>query len=145
MWLIRIVNVGQTWSGTWRYDPAPSICQEVAYIWMSYLGNNLYIYRTKKTPALWHWSFRYFGGFCNLGAMLPEALAESMASEKPVFMDVRPWGSMSSIVTHSFIRGNRILAWRFRGILTLNFCFRYWQNCWRVSEEWFQSQLRAFC
>jgi len=37
----------------------------------------------------------------------PEALAESMASEKPVFMDVRPWGSMSSIVTHSYIRGNR--------------------------------------
>ena len=48
-------------------------------------------------------------------AMLPEALAESMASEKPVFMDVRPWGSMSSIVTHSFIRGNRNLAWGFKG------------------------------
>lgn len=47
--------------------------------------------------------------------MLPEALAESMASEKPVFMDVRPWGSMSSIVTHSFIRGNRNLAWEPQG------------------------------
>lgn len=41
-----------------------------------------------------------------IGLIDHHALAESMASEKPLFMDVRPWGSMSSIVTHSFIRGS---------------------------------------
>lgn len=44
-----------------------------------------------------------------IGLIDHHALAESMASEKPVFMDVRPWGSMSSIVTHSYIRGNRMI------------------------------------
>lgn len=34
-------------------------------------------------------------------------LSENFSSQKPVFMDVRPWGSMSSIVAHSFIRSNR--------------------------------------
>ncbi|CAK9073695.1 unnamed protein product [Durusdinium trenchii] len=44
-----------------------------------------------------------------IGLIDHHALAESMASEKPLFMDVRPWGSMSSIVTHAFIRGNRMI------------------------------------
>ncbi|CAJ1453196.1 unnamed protein product [Effrenium voratum] len=44
-----------------------------------------------------------------IGLIDHHALAESMASEKPLFMDVRPWGSMSSIVAHAFIRGNRMI------------------------------------
>jgi len=44
-----------------------------------------------------------------VGLIDHHALAESMASEKPLFMDVRPWGSMSSIIAHSFIRGNRMI------------------------------------
>lgn len=37
------------------------------------------------------------------------ALSENFSSEKPLFLDIRPWGSMSTIVAHSFIRGNREL------------------------------------
>lgn len=36
-------------------------------------------------------------------------LSESFSSQKPVFMDIRPWGSMSTIVAHSFIRSNRLM------------------------------------
>lgn len=31
------------------------------------------------------------------------AIADNFSSEKPVYMDVRPWGSMSSIVAHAFV------------------------------------------
>lgn len=34
-------------------------------------------------------------------------LSESFSSQKPLFMDIRPWGSMSTIVAHCFIRSNR--------------------------------------
>lgn len=34
-------------------------------------------------------------------------LSESFNSQKPIFMDIRPWGSMSTIVAHCFIRSNR--------------------------------------
>mmetsp|Transcript_57386 Transcript_57386/g.101817 ORF Transcript_57386/g.101817 Transcript_57386/m.101817 type:complete len:554 (-) Transcript_57386:98-1759(-) len=44
-----------------------------------------------------------------VGLIDHHALAENMSSEKPLFMDVRPWGSMSSIIAHSFIRGHRVI------------------------------------
>lgn len=43
------------------------------------------------------------------GVIDHHALAESLSSEKPMFMDIRPWGSMSSIVAHSYIRSNRVI------------------------------------
>lgn len=42
-----------------------------------------------------------------VGLIDHHALSETFASEKPVFMDLRPWGSMSTIVAHAFIRSNR--------------------------------------
>lgn len=41
------------------------------------------------------------------GVVDHHALSESFSSQKPLFMDLRPWGSMSSIIAHSFIRSNR--------------------------------------
>ena len=32
------------------------------------------------------------------------ALDENIYTKAPLFMDVRPWGSMSTIITHSFLR-----------------------------------------
>lgn len=42
-----------------------------------------------------------------VGLIDHHCLSESFSSQKPVFMDIRPWGSMSTIVAHSFIRSNR--------------------------------------
>eukprot|EP00397_Hematodinium_sp_SG-2012_P015809 GEMP01016110.1.p1 GENE.GEMP01016110.1~~GEMP01016110.1.p1 ORF type:complete len:510 (+),score=115.68 GEMP01016110.1:175-1704(+) len=39
-----------------------------------------------------------------VGLIDHHALASSFASDGPLFMDVRPWGSMSTIVTHLYIR-----------------------------------------
>ncbi|CAE8613442.1 unnamed protein product [Polarella glacialis] len=44
---------------------------------------------------------------CIVGLIDHHALAENMFSERPLYMDVRPGGSMSSIIAHSFIRSNR--------------------------------------
>eukprot|EP00930_Biecheleria_cincta_P045063 TRINITY_DN31057_c0_g1_i1.p1 TRINITY_DN31057_c0_g1~~TRINITY_DN31057_c0_g1_i1.p1 ORF type:complete len:483 (-),score=96.29 TRINITY_DN31057_c0_g1_i1:4-1452(-) len=39
-----------------------------------------------------------------LGLIDHHAMAESYSTEKPLFVDVRPWGSMSTIVGHTFLR-----------------------------------------
>lgn len=44
-----------------------------------------------------------------VGLIDHHALSESFSSTKPLFMDLRPWGSMSTIIAHSFIRGNRLI------------------------------------
>ena len=41
-----------------------------------------------------------------VGLIDHHALAESFSSETPLLIDVRPWGSMSSIVAHLYIRNN---------------------------------------
>lgn len=44
------------------------------------------------------------------GVIDHHALSENFSSQKPLFMDLRPWGSMSTIVAHAFIRSNRPMA-----------------------------------
>lgn len=41
-----------------------------------------------------------------VGLIDHHAMAESFASNAPLFVDVRPWGSMSSIVAHMYVRNN---------------------------------------
>jgi len=41
------------------------------------------------------------------GVIDHHAVAEDFCSAGPVYMDVRPWGSASSIVTHSYVRFNK--------------------------------------
>jgi len=42
-----------------------------------------------------------------VGLIDHHALSSSFSSDKPLFIDVRPWGSMSSIVAHMFLRNNK--------------------------------------
>jgi inorganic pyrophosphatase/exopolyphosphatase len=37
------------------------------------------------------------------------ALASSFTTSKPLFMDVRPWGSSATIITHMFVRRNLVI------------------------------------
>lgn len=41
-----------------------------------------------------------------VGLIDHHALSESFSSETPLFIDLRPWGSMSSIVAHLYVRSN---------------------------------------
>ena len=43
-----------------------------------------------------------------LGIIDHHALDEKIFTKSPLFMDVRPWGSMSTIVTHSFLRSAKV-------------------------------------
>eukprot|EP00931_Biecheleriopsis_adriatica_P073137 TRINITY_DN47482_c0_g1_i1.p1 TRINITY_DN47482_c0_g1~~TRINITY_DN47482_c0_g1_i1.p1 ORF type:complete len:590 (-),score=123.51 TRINITY_DN47482_c0_g1_i1:279-2048(-) len=42
-----------------------------------------------------------------VGIIDHHAIADNFSSEKPVYMDVRPWGSMSTIVAHSFMTSDQ--------------------------------------
>ena len=33
--------------------------------------------------------------------------SKTIVTDKPIYIDIRPWGSMSSIVAHSFLTNNR--------------------------------------
>lgn len=52
-----------------------------------------------------------------VGLIDHHAIAESYSTKGPTFMDVRPWGSMASIVAHSFIRDGRKLEISYARIL----------------------------
>jgi len=42
-----------------------------------------------------------------VGIIDHHAIADNFSSEKPVYMDVRPWGSMSTIVAHTYMTSDR--------------------------------------
>uniref|UniRef100_A0A7S1NB72 inorganic diphosphatase n=1 Tax=Eutreptiella gymnastica TaxID=73025 RepID=A0A7S1NB72_9EUGL len=46
---------------------------------------------------------------CLVGIIDHHALDEKISSKSPLFMDLRPWGSMSTILVHSFIRAGRTI------------------------------------
>ena len=52
-----------------------------------------------------------------VGLIDHHAIAESYSTKGPTFMDVRPWGSMASIVAHSYIRDGRTLEVPYARIL----------------------------
>jgi manganese-dependent inorganic pyrophosphatase len=52
-----------------------------------------------------------------VGLIDHHAIAESYSTKGPTFMDVRPWGSMASIVAHSYIRDGRTLERPYARIL----------------------------
>jgi manganese-dependent inorganic pyrophosphatase len=52
-----------------------------------------------------------------VGLIDHHAIAESYSTKGPTFLDVRPWGSMASIVAHSYIRDGRTLEVPYARIL----------------------------
>jgi len=55
-----------------------------------------------------------------IGAVIDHhALAETMGTSKPIFMDIRPWGSMSTIVAYLFLAHQRRLPQEIAKILLM--------------------------
>ena len=54
-----------------------------------------------------------------VGLIDHHALAESFSSETPLLIDVRPWGSMSSIVAHLYVRNNASMP---KGVARILMC-----------------------
>eukprot|EP00928_Gymnodinium_smaydae_P002575 TRINITY_DN10923_c0_g1_i2.p1 TRINITY_DN10923_c0_g1~~TRINITY_DN10923_c0_g1_i2.p1 ORF type:complete len:623 (+),score=145.78 TRINITY_DN10923_c0_g1_i2:81-1949(+) len=54
-----------------------------------------------------------------IGLIDHHALSDSFSSDAPLLIDVRPWGSMSSIVAHMYMRSNAVLS---PGIARLLMC-----------------------
>ena len=52
-----------------------------------------------------------------VGLIDHHAIAESYSTTGPTFLDVRPWGSMASIVAHSYIRDGKTLEVPYARIL----------------------------
>jgi manganese-dependent inorganic pyrophosphatase len=52
-----------------------------------------------------------------VGLIDHHAIAESYSTKGPTFLDVRPWGSMASIVAHSYIRDGKTLEVPYARIL----------------------------
>lgn len=44
-----------------------------------------------------------------VGLIDHHALADSFHTSKPIVIDIRPWGSMASIIAHSFLRANKMI------------------------------------
>eukprot|EP00932_Pfiesteria_piscicida_P004691 SRR837773.14594.p1 GENE.SRR837773.14594~~SRR837773.14594.p1 ORF type:complete len:353 (-),score=167.22 SRR837773.14594:116-1132(-) len=51
------------------------------------------------------------------GLLDHHCLSESFASEKAMYIDLRPWGSVSTIIAHAFIRNNRKIEKKIARIL----------------------------
>jgi len=54
-----------------------------------------------------------------VGVIDHHAIAQNFYSEKPPFMDIRPWGSMSTIVAHCFTRSNKPMP---KGVARILLC-----------------------